>query len=202
MAGRGLEGAYIERVVTYGIPDTSMPAWGKTLPRQELMAVIGYVKSLNGLVVAPESEPATRKESVTLSSDAAQGQQLFFEQFEVLRSCSICHQIGGRGVPVAQPIANVPTDVAGLRDLDTIRIGTAIVGEESFPALQVSKIQDEIKLYDLSGIPPVLRTISTTRVKVTEGSSWRHSSAIRNYSDSDLKSILAYLHAVIVQKQP
>lgn len=202
MAGRGLEGSYIERAVTYGISETNMPAWGKILPRQELMAVIAYVKSLNGLVVAPESEPATRKESVMLSADAARGQEFFFDQFEVLRSCSICHEISGRGVPVAQPMAKVPTDVEGLRDLDTMRVGTATVGDESFPALQVSKIQDEIKLYDLSGIPPVLRTVSTAQVKVTEGSSWRHSSAIRNYSDSDLKSILTFLRAVVVQKQP
>jgi hypothetical protein len=38
-----------------------------------------------------------------------------------------------------------------------------------------------------------LRTFASSEVKLSEGSSWKHSSAMSAYNDAELESILGYL---------
>jgi mono/diheme cytochrome c family protein len=195
LVGRGFDTEYVERVITYGVPDTPMPAWGKILPRQELMAVIAYIKSLNGIEPPVNPAPAAGKAAPALSPEAEQGRDLFFNQLQVLTSCSICHQLNGRGVPVVARMNQIPSDASGLRNLATRHVSTATIEGESVPVLPTTQVHDAIKIYDLSTVPPVLRTFRPSDVELKEGSSWRHSSVLEKYSDSDLELILSFLRA-------
>jgi cytochrome c2 len=189
LAGRGLTGDYIEKVVTYGITGTPMPAWGQRLPLNEVRAVIMYVQSLNGIAPSLRSGPPP-----ALTGEAASGRELFFDPQHSLR-CSFCHRVNDRGQAVTPAIASVPADAGALRNLATPQISTARAGAETFPALLSSKIPGESKVYDLTKFPPVLRTFTPAAVDLKDGNAWSHSSVLGNYSDGELNSILAFLRA-------
>jgi mono/diheme cytochrome c family protein len=193
LAARDFSEDYIAQTIRRGIPGTAMPAFGDVLPRAEVIAVIAYVDSLNGITPRnPAPQADTEKK---LPPEAVRGRELFFDALRGFGRCSTCHQVDGFGVPAAAPIAQIPADAATLRQLPTPRVQTAIAAGESFPALVVSQGKNQVKLYDLTSPPPVLRSLSPASVTLTQGSQWRHSSALSSYSDAELESILAFVRA-------
>jgi mono/diheme cytochrome c family protein len=192
LTGRGLDAQYIDRVVNYGVPETAMAGWGQRLMAPELVAVSSYVKSLNGIVPPPSANTLR-----AFSGEAARGRDLFFNAYKELGGCSNCHAISGRGVRVAPEIKDLPGDAAGLRSLATPHLSTAMVGNETFPAIVVTQLRDETKLFDLTTVPPVLRTFPSSTVKLKDGSGWQHSAVVGAYSDQDLELVLAFLRATV-----
>jgi mono/diheme cytochrome c family protein len=182
LAARGFDQSFIANAVARGIPNTAMPAFGTTLSRADLNAVVAYVAS--GPVAAK------------LSGDAARGRDLFSDSVRSFGRCSTCHEVAGIGIPIATPIVKVPADAAALKALATPQVSTATIGSESMPALMVSKKANAVMFYDLTSAPPVLRTESPASVQTRESSTWRHSSVISGYSDPELTAILSYLRAV------
>ena len=193
LAARGFDQAFINNTVMRGVPNTAMPAFGTTLARAEVTAVVAYVASLNGVAgsVTTNAAPVVR-----LSSDAVRGRDLFSDAVRGFGRCSTCHEVGGVGIPVATPIAKVPFDAAVLKALATPQVSTVSLGSESMPALIVSKKANAVVFYDLTSAPPVLRTEAPASVQTRDGSTWRHASAIGSYSDAELSAILAYLRTV------
>jgi mono/diheme cytochrome c family protein len=201
LAGRGFDQAYITSTITRGLPGTAMPAFGTTLSRADLAAVVGYVASLNGIAnptinLGPGSGAAAPAEA-PLSAEAERGRALFFDAVRGFGRCSTCHEVNGIGIPVATPISNIPADAQALRALATPDVRTATVDGEAMPALIVSQGKTRALFYDLTSVPPVLRTVDPGALKVSPGSAWRHASVIGAYNDAELASILAYLREVI-----
>jgi mono/diheme cytochrome c family protein len=179
-----------------------MPAFGATLSRADLVAVITYVAGLNGIAnptinLGPPGPGAAGPAEAPLPPDAEHGRALFFDAVRSFGRCSTCHEVNGVGIPVATPIATVPANVAALRSLATPAVRTATVDGESMPALIVSQTKTHALFYDLTSAPPVLRTVAPESLKVAEGTTWRHSSVIGAYNDAELGSMLTYLKAVI-----
>lgn len=191
VAGRGLDADYIAKVVTFGIPGTVMAGWGQRIPNPDLAAVIAYVESVNGLL-----QPTNAVHLGDLTLEAQHGSSLFYDSDGCLSGCSNCHQMNGKGIPVAAPISNIPADAAALRELTTPRVSTATVGGRRFPALVVTQVRGETKLYDLTMVPPVLLTLSPAEVKLANGSPWRHSVTLGSLADKDLEPILEFLRAL------
>jgi mono/diheme cytochrome c family protein len=195
LAARGFDQAFINSTVQRGLSSTAMPAFGAVLSRADLTAVVAYVASLNGVAItapAIAATPATR-----LSGDAGAGLNLFSDAVRSFGRCSTCHQVGGLGIAVATPIANVPADAAALKALATPQVSTVMIGSDSMPALMVGKKANAVMFYDLTSSPPVLRTELPAAVQTRDGSTWKHFSAIGSYSDAELTMILAYLRAVV-----
>jgi hypothetical protein len=172
-----------------------MPAWGQRLIKEDLTPIITYVKSLNGLVSASATAP-------DLPMEAIAGRDLFFDPTQELGACSNCHSNEGKGIAVA-PIKHVPADVPGLRNLAGRNFGppsqikTASVAGESFPAWVATELKDEIRLYDMTAVPPSLRTFPKSAVTLKDGSTWQHNSVLGKYTDQELSSILAYLREML-----
>jgi mono/diheme cytochrome c family protein len=178
LAARGFDQAFISSTVQRGVPGTAMQAFGTTLSRAEVTAVVAYVASLNGVTSptiagsgGPPGPPVTR-----LTGDAARGRNLFADAVRGFGRCSTCHEIGGIGIPVATPIAKVPADAATLKALSTPQVSTATLGSEAMPALVVSQKTSAVMFYDLTTPPPVLRTEAPASVQTRDGSPWRHAS--------------------------
>jgi mono/diheme cytochrome c family protein len=197
LAARGFDQAFIANTVQRGIPNTAMPAFGTTLSRADLNAVVAYVASLNGVTSFAVNGGPPGAATPKLSGEAARGHDLFSDSVRSFGRCSTCHEVGGIGIPIATPIAKVPADVAALKALASPQVSTATIGSESMPALVVSKRANSVVFYDLTGAPPVLRTESQTSVQTREGSTWRHASVIGSYNDAELSAILAYLRTVV-----
>jgi len=200
LAARGFDQAFISHTVTDGVKGTAMPAFGNTLSRADLAAVVAYVASLNGIPPLSGSSPvAAGAVSATprLTGDAARGRSLFSDAVRGFGRCSTCHEVAGIGIPVTTPIANIPADASALKNLATPQVATVTLGSESMPALVVGKKADAVMFYDLTTPPPVLRTESPAAAQTREGSSWRHASVIGAYADSELSAILSYLRTVV-----
>ena len=202
LAGRGFDQAYITNTIMRGLPGTAMPAFGSTLSRTDLTAVIEYVARLNGIAnpsisLGPGGPGASGPPETPLSVEAERGRALFFDAVRGFGRCSTCHEVNGVGIPVATPISQIPADAAALRAIATPDVHTANVDGEAMPALIVSQSKTHALFYDLTSVPPVLRTVDPGALKVAAGSSWRHASVIGAYNDAELASILAFLREAV-----
>ena len=198
LAGRRFDQAYIANVVTRGVPGTGMASFATTLSRPDLVAVIAYVATLNG-IMDPNigGEGAVASAEPALTGEAATGQRLFKEAVRGFGRCSTCHEVGGIGISVAAPIVSVPASAAALKALATPNVKMVSMEGESMPALVLSEGKQGIVFYDLTSAPPVQRNAEPGTVTFTGGSTWRHSSFTGTYTDSELDAVLAYLRAVV-----
>ncbi len=202
LVARGFDQGYINTVVSRGVPGTAMPAFAGTLSRADLVAVVAYVATLNGILnpnlnAGPGGPRAAGPAEAPLPPQAAKGRDLFFDAVRGFGRCSTCHEVNGVGMPVAAPIGKVPKDVRDLRGLATPDVGTAVVDGESMPALVLSQGKQRTVFYDLTSVPPVQRTVDPGAVKISAGSDWQHASVIGVYNDAELESILAFLRAAV-----
>ena len=198
LAGRGFDQAYINGVVTRGVPETGMASFATSLSRPDLVAVVAYVATLNGIADPNVVGAApTVSSGSALTGEAARGARLFTEAVRGFGRCSTCHEVGGLGIPVAASIAKVPASAAAFKALATPNVKTGTLDGESMPVLVLSEGKQSTVFYDLTSVPPVQRNAESSAVKFTDGSNWRHSSAIGAYNDSELAAILTYLRAVI-----
>ena len=191
LAGRGFEQSYITNTIMRGLPGTAMPAFGMTLSRADLLAVITYVANLNGITnpvinLGPGGPGPSGASESALSPEGERGRALFFDAIRGFGRCSTCHEVDGVGISVATPISQIPADAQALRVLATPDVHTATVGGEAMPALIVSQTKAHTLFYDLTSVPPVLRTVDPNVVKITDGSAWRHASVIGAYNDAEL----------------
>ena len=199
LAGRGFNQAYINGVVARGIPGTGMRSFATVLSRPDLVAVVAYVATLNGIAdpnVSVDGAAATSS-GPALTGEPARGARLFSEAVRGFGRCSTCHEVAGFGISVAAPIAQVLASVAALKALATPNVKTGTLDGESMPVLVLSDGKQGTLFYDLTSAPPVQRNAQPGSVKFTDGSNWRHSSFIGAYNDSELAAILAYLSSVI-----
>jgi mono/diheme cytochrome c family protein len=203
LAGRGFNQAYINNVVMRGIPGTGMASFATTLSRADLLAVVAYVATLNGVAdpkIGSDDEAAVAS-GPKFTLDAARGARLFTEAVRSFGRCSTCHEVDGFGISVAAPIAQVPASVAALQALATPNVKTGTMDGESMPVLVLSDRKQSTLFYDLTSAPPVQRNAQPGSVKFTDGSNWRHSSVIGAYNDAELGAILTYLHEVIHEQR-
>ncbi|HXP87450.1 MAG TPA: cytochrome c [Bryobacteraceae bacterium] len=197
LAARGFDQAYINTTVTRGVADTGMPSFATSLSRPDLVAVVAYVATLNGIANPNVGPGPAAASGPALTGEAARGAKLFTEAVRGFGRCSTCHEVGGFGIPVAAPIANVPASAAALKTLATPNVKTGAMSGESMPVLVLSDGKQGAVFYDLTSAPPVQRNAEPGSVKFSDGSNWRHSSAIAAYNDAELGAILTYLRAVI-----
>jgi mono/diheme cytochrome c family protein len=202
LAGRGFDQTYITNTISRGLPGTAMPAFGSTLSRAELIAVITYVANLNGITdptisLGPGGPPSAGEAEPALSPEAERGRALFFDALRGFGRCSTCHEVNGVGIPVTTPISEIPANPAALRALATPEVKTAAVDGEAMPALIVSQTKTHALFYDLTAVPPVLRTVDPRTMTVRDGNAWRHDSVTGAYNDAQLEPILAFLREAV-----
>ncbi len=82
------------RIVTDGMPGTSMPPW-RSLPESERVAVVAYVKSFAESYKGAKLEPVPVPKEVSSSEASLRRGKKMFDAFE----CVKCHGQAGRGDP-------------------------------------------------------------------------------------------------------
>ena len=200
LRGRSFARDYLYGVIRDGIPSSAMPAWKDRLKDDDIRAVVEYVASLatasdatppaNPMPpgVGPASQPV-----FTGTPQAARGRALFSDP--VRESCSICHTVGGRGIAVGPDLTAAPELLSRIHATESRHVLTAsLQSGERFPALLVSQTGDEVRLYDLTSTPPVLRTFARSQVvSLVQNPGWRHEDVRKNYSGAELEDVVAYL---------
>lgn len=86
-----LSDADLLRIIRDGIPASGMPAFGSRLNSQELAALAGYLRSLQG-----------ERKTVSLPGNPETGRTLFFTK----AGCFECHMIAGKGGFIAADLSS------------------------------------------------------------------------------------------------
>ena len=192
LTGRQFEHAFVLKITRDGVPNTGMPGWKDRLNPAELESVVAYVTNISGGVV-PATPTGAATQQQEMPAAAKRGRDLFTDALRGVYRCNTCHALEGIGTPVGPNLASGgPSNTAAIRagKPGTVRLATS--GGDSFPAL-VAEQGDWVKVFDLTSPPPVLRTFAKGEISFSSGSSWQHSSAVKNYSDSELSAVEAYL---------
>jgi mono/diheme cytochrome c family protein len=207
LAARGFDALYIAAVTANGVPDTQMVGFANALSSEDLNAVLTYVAGLNG-ITNPQFTPdnplaglgieVANPKRIPLAGAEQEGREVFFDAYDKgLARCSTCHEVEGIGIPVAAPILNVPATVRALRNLDTAAVQTVHLGDEDMPAVILAQGISGTLFYDLTVVPPVMRTIpAEVPLSISEGSTWEHVDWIGAYSTAELEKVLAFLRAI------
>ena len=206
LRGTGLSRERIHEATRDGIPRSAMPGWEGKLSGTDLSAVVEYVWSLAMDTREPppdESMPPGTGPAVFVGFDgpkeASRGRDLFFDATREAR-CGTCHEAGGRGIPVGPDLlalgdALPATLVGKTRSRGSLHVLRArLTDGQSFATLQVAQEDEQVKLYDLTTIPPVLRTFLSEEIQsLAQDGSWEHRTVAAEYSDDELGAVVHYL---------
>jgi putative heme-binding domain-containing protein len=184
---RDFTGVYLHKVITDGIPDSSMPAFKELLKPAEISAVVNYVLSLSGKAPEQQTGPA---EPAPLSFD--KGKSLFFDAANE-NNCGVCHAVDGAGTAIgpdlrkpkrtrAQLIAAIENPPESKLTRITLKNGDTIQGIQ----------KDETHIYDTEGLPPVLRSLSKTDIAKVEITTGRAMPKYQ-YTKDQLNEIASYI---------
>jgi mono/diheme cytochrome c family protein len=192
--GRRIPAGAIAQIVSSGIRNTAMPPFEKALKEDEIRAVAAYLVSLGGTAT-----PATAAAPVKLPPEIERGRVLFFDPGRT-GSCGNCHEAGGRGAPVSLALQDLHSARLDLKSIQSPEVVTVRPeGEQPFPAVVIEKSAVRVRVYDLSGKLPVLRSFVPAEVTLATAAAWRHDSANSLYSAAELGAIEGYLKWMAAQ---
>jgi len=97
----GGEDFEIFQTIQNGVPGTQMPPFA-SLSGKQLWQLVTYVQSLSRATSTAAATPA--------AGDAARGEQLFFGAGQ----CSSCHEVSGRGLPLADDLSEIGKQTPGI----------------------------------------------------------------------------------------
>lgn len=204
LTGRSFDQPAVARIIHEGVPDTGMPGFRNQLAAGPLEAVIAYVVKISGGNYVPGASAASFTPAAALPADAARGKALFFDATRGVNRCGTCHALEGMGTAVGPNLAAASAadnvTAAAIRKGRGVGIRLArVAGEPPFPALVMDQSAGSFRLFDLTVVPPVLRTVPKGDVTLSGGAAWMHSDAVRNYSGQELAPISAYLRWLAAQ---
>lgn len=161
---RDFTGAYLNKVITDGIPSSSMPGFKGLLKPDEITAVVNYVLALSGKPPVQQTAPA---ETVT-TANFDKGKAIFFDAANE-NNCGVCHAIDGAGTAIgpdlrklkrtrAELIASIENPPQSKMTKITLKNGDTIQGIPS----------GDSRIFDIEGLPPVLRNINKEEIAKSE----------------------------------
>jgi putative heme-binding domain-containing protein len=193
---------YVRDTILQGRPGTPMPSFKNTFRPDEIAALVAYVKSLSPDSGA--SAAATGPVQAPASKQALAGSDLFFDETRPA-ACSVCHSYGGAGGPIGPDLAAI--SAKSPRDIYQ-RLLHPASGDPDYPAVTVTmrdggkyvgierdERQGSVRLYDVSALPPVLRTLPKADIAKVEplagAPAYEHD--VRAYSEQDLLALVDFL---------
>jgi hypothetical protein len=115
-------------------------------------------------------------------------------------ACKTCHSLGGVGTAIGPNLTNMASNgsvhsiVMTMHMTMTEHVYRIKTAAASFPGILHQKYGDRTEYYDLSQIPPVLRTLYTNQIVSAErDEKWRHPPAMANYTSQELADVISFL---------
>lgn len=227
LGGRKFSAEHLTVVTADGIPGSAMPAFKRGLSKEQIANVVVYVLSLSPenagqlekqraatadahLSPGPGSsanQPAITASPAAPAGAASAGRELFFAATE-LRNCRVCHTVRDKGGKVGPDLSAVagrsPEDI-----LRSIVTPDAAVEERyatyritlrdgrRFTGVKRDEVDETVRLYDTSSLPPVSRAFLKSEVAMVEKLS--ESSMPRDYgkryTPRQLDDLVAFLRS-------
>ena len=157
-------------------------------------------KAVYVLVVSALSLPAVRAAGNTAPTPQIERGQEMFTNAKKGVACKTCHSLAGMGTAIGPDLTNMASNGSLHSIVMTMhmtmtehvyRIKTAV---SSFPGILKQQVGDKVEYYDLSQIPPVLRTLYAKQIVLAErDETWRHPPAKANYTPQELADVIGFL---------
>jgi putative heme-binding domain-containing protein len=213
---KGLEASYLFKTISNGISGSPMRAFKSELSEEKIWQLVAYIMSpakagdMNaaaGSGTAPigTAAPASKSVSSTAAGDPLAGKSLFFDDSQQ-KSCQSCHSFQGMGASIGPDLSKL--EARSARDLFlaivmpgdarderyrtvtiTLKNGEKIIG------IKKEEDADSIRVYDVSELPAVLRTVQKSEIAATEiaDSSAMPRDYAKIYTLKQLLDIVAFL---------
>lgn len=145
------------------------------------------------------SNPGWAAPPVDVPAQAARGKMIFSES-EKATKCATCHVLEGKGTAIGPDLTNIARVSPKAIAVSILSTRTVYAKEvelkvrRKFPAMIVSETKEEVKLYDLSKLPPEPATVAKTAIHaVRDNGSWRHPPESTGYNHEQLADVIAYI---------
>jgi putative heme-binding domain-containing protein len=187
--------AYLFRTISNGIPNTSMLSFKSELTEEQIWKLVAFIMSTSNSASAEPGASAAPKGAIevtapvkasgatgdrTIVGNIQAGRVLFFESAGS-KSCRACHSFGGEGTPIGPDLSKIGSRSAKELFLSiilaratkdpryvthtlTLRNGDKIVG------VKEEEDAESIRVYDVTELPAVLRTVQKADVAKVETS--------------------------------
>jgi putative heme-binding domain-containing protein len=220
LAGRKLDKHYLFKTISNGVNNSLMPAFKSQLSADEIWSVVAYILSLSGgpgasaAPGAPETPHKTTehvKPSNPNDGDPEADRALFFDASNP-QHCAVCHQFQSRGADAgpdltaagAKPAREILRDIVepdARLAVEPVTITTK--SGQRFTGLKKQETRELIRVYDMTTLPPVLRTIYKDQVRSITPE--RHSPMPGNYgrlyTRKQLLDLVAFLRSAPVSRE-
>jgi putative heme-binding domain-containing protein len=168
---------FVRNTVLNGRSGTPMPSFKDSLSQAELNMIVGYVMSLSPNNHAEDTgaaAPAPAAPAAPLSAEAQAGQAIFFDLSRP-GACAACHSYSEEGGPIGPDLAGIakrtPRDIYQAMvkptvpnaDYPLVSVATPD-GMAATIGILKTKTEDAVQIYDLSSVPPVLRSFYGARM--------------------------------------
>lgn len=134
-----------------------------------------------------------------ITAQAQRGRDLFTNSPKGT-PCGTCHFMDGAGTAVGPDLTKLASVVGPRGLVMTIQMSmTAYVQDVrtptgNFPGIQKEKNGETLQIWDLSKIPPVLRTLQSNEINsMKQNERWKHPPTAAGYSSQELADIIAFL---------
>jgi putative heme-binding domain-containing protein len=166
---------FVRNTVLNGRSGTPMPSFKDALNQAELEMIVGYVMSLSPNNHAEDNGPAVAApvQAPPLSATAQAGQAIFFDPTRT-GGCALCHSYNGHGGPIGPDLSGVakrsPGDIyramakPAVPNADYTAVSVTNAEGTAVTGLLKQKTDAAVQIYDLSSVPPVLRSIYGAKI--------------------------------------
>jgi putative heme-binding domain-containing protein len=195
---------FVRNTVLNGRSGTPMPSFKDSLSQAELNMIVAYVMSLspnNHNEDTGAAAPAPAAPAPPLSARAQAGQAIFFD-LSRSGACAACHSYREQGGPIGPDLTEIakrtPRDIyqgmvkptAPNPDYPVVSITTD--DGKGVSGILKQKTDAMVQLYDLSSVPPVLRSFYGAKIG-TAPATPPYAHDLSAYSRDDLAALITYL---------
>jgi cytochrome c oxidase cbb3-type subunit III len=186
---RQLPDADLLRTIRDGLPGAGMPAFGERLNSEELSAIAGYLRTLQG-----------EQKTISLPGNPETGERLFFSK----AACAECHMIAGKGGFIAADLSAF----AATRSIEQIREAildpnenldlrhaiALVVTKDSHKYIGVVRNEDNssMQLQTRDGVFHLFNK-STLASLTRQEKSWMPDDYGSRFSPTDVNDLISYL---------
>jgi mono/diheme cytochrome c family protein len=153
-------------------------------------AVLAYVAS-SQLLTAQEKQPPTPQ--------IQRGHDLFLKSPKGV-ACGTCHTMAGVGTAVGPDLRKMaslvtPRGLAVVIQAESVPNVLAIkTAAGTFPGIQKQKQGDELEIWDLGQMPPVLRKLTSREIlSMNRDEHWKHPPSTAQYTSQELADVVGFL---------
>jgi putative heme-binding domain-containing protein len=196
---------FVRNTVTNGRSGTPMPAFKDSLSQAELAMIVGYVMSLSpnnhNEDMATAAPTAASPAPAPLDAKALAGSAAFFDPTRSA-GCALCHSYKEHGGPIGADLSAIakrtPRDIyqsvikptAPNPDYPVVTITSE--NGQTVTGILKQKTDAVVQLYDLSSVPPVLRSFYSAKIGTAPATA-PYAHDLAGYSQDDIASLITFL---------